>query len=122
MTLKTGSLIFLVNESHESKFGISSFFIISEINLFNVSAASDSDVASFQFQLDFFFFLILLISSPWILTESKSFTVFRNLLFSITFSLSHPNFDITILNLLKERHTFISFSYINLAIFFCFLL
>ena len=122
MTLKTGSLIFLVNESHESKFGISSFFIISEINLFNVSAASDSDVASFQFQLDFFFFLILLISSPWILTESKSFTVFRNLLLSIAFSLSHPNFDITFFNLFKERHTFISFSYINLAIFFCFLL
>ena len=110
MTLKTGSLIFLVNESHESKFGISSFFIISEINLFNVSAASDSDVASFQFQLDFFFFLILLISSPWILTESKSFTVFRNLLFSITFSLSHPNFDITILNLCKrEAHIYFFF-------------
>ena len=57
MTLKTGSLIFLVNESYESKFGISSFFIISEINLFNVSAASDSDVSVFSISIGLLFFL-----------------------------------------------------------------
>ena len=57
MALKTGSLIFLVNESYESKFGISSFFIISENNLFNVSAASDSDVSVFSITIGLLFFL-----------------------------------------------------------------
>ena len=43
MALKTGSLMFLVTESFESNFGISSFFTIFENKLFQVSVVSDSD-------------------------------------------------------------------------------
>ena len=55
--IQTGSLIFLADESYGSKFGSSSFFIISEINLFNVSAASDSDVSVFSISIGLLFFL-----------------------------------------------------------------
>ena len=43
MALKTGSLIFLVTESFESNFGITSFFTMFENKLFKASVVSDSD-------------------------------------------------------------------------------
>ena len=52
--------MFLVSESFELNFGISSFFTMFEKKFFKVSAVSDPDVSVFQFQSDLF--------SLWILT------------------------------------------------------
>ena len=107
MTLKTGSLMFLVTELFELNFGILSFFTILERNskslLFKIWMSS-----SFHFQLDLFFFWTLI-----------SFYCFPK--FLIIYNIFLFRILVIFFSFFQERHTFIPLFYIKLVAFFCFL-